>query len=67
MFNVIQYVFFRRKSEALGPHNLFSLIGERLMLNESTITMPIYNVLFEVASDPWLYRDLETFLINIYL
>lgn len=67
MFNVIQYVLFRRKSEALGPHNLFSLIGERLMLNESTITMPIYNVLFEVVSDPWLYRDLETFLINIYL
>lgn len=32
----------------MGPHNLFSLIGERLMLNESTITMPIYNVLFEV-------------------
>lgn len=51
----------------MGPHNLFSLIGERLMLNESTITMPIYNVLFEVVSDPWLYMDLETFLINIYL
>lgn len=51
----------------MGPHNLFSLIGERLMLNESTITMPIYNVLFEVISDPWLCRVLENFLIDIYL
>lgn len=58
---------FRRKSDALGPYNLFSLIGERLMLNESTITMPIYNVLFEVISDPWLCRVLENFLIDIYL
>lgn len=58
---------FRRKSDALGPHNLFSLIGERLMLNESTITMPIYNVLFEVISDPWLCRVLENFLIDILL
>ncbi|XP_052674845.1 neurobeachin-like isoform X3 [Crassostrea angulata] len=41
----------KRKSEALGPHNLFSLIGERLMLNESTITMPIYNVLFELLTE----------------
>ncbi|XP_048774132.2 neurobeachin-like isoform X3 [Ostrea edulis] len=41
----------KRKSDSLGPHNLFSLIGERLMLNESTITMPIYNVLFELLTE----------------
>ncbi|XP_062597787.1 neurobeachin-like isoform X2 [Saccostrea cucullata] len=41
----------KRKSDALGPHNLFSLIGERLMLNVSTITMPIYNVLFELLTE----------------
>jgi len=33
----------------MTPHNLFSLITERLMLNCSHITMATYNVLFEVG------------------
>ena len=39
---------FRRKQDSLAPHNLFSLLGERLMLNDQHITMATYNVLFEV-------------------
>lgn len=33
----------------MSPHNLFSLVGERLMLNDQHITMATYNALFEVS------------------
>jgi len=38
----------RRKHDAMMPHNLFSLITDRLLLNSSGITLAIYNVLLEV-------------------
>lgn len=41
----------KRKADCMGPHNLFSLIGERLMLNEQSITLPVYNVLFELLTE----------------
>ena len=34
----------------MSPHNLFSLITERLLLNASHIDIPTYNLLFEVTS-----------------
>jgi len=39
----------RRKQDSLSQHNLFSLLGERLLLNDQSITMMTYNVLFEVG------------------
>ncbi|KAK3100612.1 hypothetical protein FSP39_022596 [Pinctada imbricata] len=48
----------KRKQDSLGPHNLFSLIGERLMLNEQGISKPIYNVLFELLTER---MSLETY------
>lgn len=33
----------------MTPHNLFSLLVERLMLNCDQLTMATYNVLFEVS------------------
>ncbi|KAL3880049.1 hypothetical protein ACJMK2_032321, partial [Sinanodonta woodiana] len=38
----------KRKQDVLTPHNLSSLLGERLMLNDQSITLSTYNVLFEV-------------------
>ena len=38
----------RRKHDAMMPHNLFSLITDRLMLNSSGVTLATYNVLLEV-------------------
>ena len=32
----------------MNPHNLFSLLTERLMLNANQLSMATYNVLFEV-------------------
>ncbi|KAJ6668694.1 hypothetical protein lerEdw1_012177 [Lerista edwardsae] len=38
----------KRKAEVMLGHGLFSLLGERLMLQTTTITMTTYNVLFEM-------------------
>jgi hypothetical protein len=33
----------------MSPHNLYTLLAERLLLNEETLTLPTYNVLYEVS------------------
>ena len=42
----------RRKHDAMMPHNLFSLITDRLVLHSTGITMATYNVLLEVI---WIF------------
>ncbi|CAG5119912.1 unnamed protein product, partial [Candidula unifasciata] len=42
---------YRRKQDAMSPYNLFSLLAERLMLHTQNITMPCYNVLFEILTE----------------
>jgi hypothetical protein len=34
----------------MSPYNLYTLLAERLLLNEETLTLPTYNVLYEVNS-----------------
>lgn len=36
----------------MSPNNLYTLLAERLLLNEETLTLPTYNVLYEVRSEP---------------
>jgi hypothetical protein len=36
----------------MSPHNLYTLLAERLLLNEETLTLPTYNVLYEVSLEP---------------
>ena len=38
----------RRKYDVMSPHNLYTLLAERLLLNEDSLTLPTYNVLYEV-------------------
>lgn len=38
----------RRKYDVMSPHNLYTLLAERLLLTEESLTLPTYNVLFEV-------------------
>ncbi|XP_059162921.1 neurobeachin-like isoform X4 [Physella acuta] len=42
---------YRRKQDAMSPHNLFSLLAERLMLHTPNISMSTYNVLFEILTE----------------
>ena len=32
----------------MSPHNLYTLLAERLLLNEQTLGLATYNVLYEV-------------------
>lgn len=40
---------FRRKHDVTNPHNLYTLLSERLLLNTDALTLATYNVLFEVV------------------
>lgn len=42
--------FPRRKVEIMHTHSLFTLLGERLMLHTSTVTVTTYNTLYEVRT-----------------
>lgn len=47
--DVLDAVCFRRKSEVMLAHGLFSLLTERLILHSNQFTVTTYNVLFEVS------------------
>jgi len=52
LINKIDHLFciYRRKTDAMEPHNLFSILTDRLLLNPNGFTMSTYNILFEVRS-----------------
>lgn len=39
----------------MSPFNLYTLLSERLMLHEETITLPTYNVLYEVSIERYIF------------
>ncbi|XP_069686520.1 neurobeachin isoform X3 [Periplaneta americana] len=41
----------KRKYDVMSPHNLYTLLAERLLLNEETLTLPTYNVLYEIMTE----------------
>lgn len=41
---------YRRKVEIMHTHSLFTLLGERLMMHTSTVTITTYNTLYEVSA-----------------
>ncbi|XP_055330476.1 neurobeachin-like [Paramacrobiotus metropolitanus] len=41
----------KRKSDVMQPQNLYSLLSERLLLNADSISVAVYNVLFEVLTE----------------
>lgn len=43
-FNTI----YRRKHDVMGPHNLYMLLADRLLLHSDHISLSTYNVLYEV-------------------
>ncbi len=45
------YVDNRRKYDVMSPHNLYTLLAERLLLYEESLSLPIYNVLYEIMTE----------------
>ncbi|XP_012285868.1 neurobeachin isoform X4 [Orussus abietinus] len=41
----------KRKYDVMSPHNLYTLLSERLLLNEETLSLPTYNVLYEIMTE----------------
>ena len=42
----------------MSPHNLYTLLAERLLLNEESLGLATYNVLYEVSALNSLIRAL---------
>ncbi|XP_015604572.1 neurobeachin isoform X4 [Cephus cinctus] len=41
----------KRKYDVMSPHNLYTLLAERILLNEETLSLPTYNVLYEIMTE----------------
>ncbi|XP_035904564.1 neurobeachin isoform X12 [Anopheles stephensi] len=40
-----------RKYDVMSPHNLYTLLAERLLLYEESVSLPTYNVLYEIMTE----------------
>ncbi|CAG0882858.1 unnamed protein product [Darwinula stevensoni] len=41
----------KRKFDVMNPHNLYTLLAERLLLHEEVLTMAVYNALYEILTE----------------
>ncbi|ODN02477.1 Neurobeachin [Orchesella cincta] len=41
----------KRKYDVMSPHNLYTLLAERLLLHEESLSLPTYNVLYEILTE----------------
>lgn len=41
----------KRKYDVMSPHNLYTLLAERLLLHEDALSIPTYNVLYEIMTE----------------
>lgn len=50
----------RRKFDVMSPHNLYTLLAERLMMYEESLSLPTYNVLYELMTEQMSQQVLYT-------
>lgn len=41
----------RRKYDVMSPHNLYTLLAERLLMYEESLSLPTYNVIYEIMTE----------------
>ncbi|KAG7161696.1 Neurobeachin-like 1, partial [Homarus americanus] len=41
----------KRKYDVMNPHNLYTLLAERLLVHEETLTLSTYNCLYEILTE----------------
>ncbi|XP_055684443.1 neurobeachin isoform X18 [Lutzomyia longipalpis] len=41
----------KRKYDVMSPHNLYTLLAERLLMFEESLSLPTYNVLYEIMTE----------------
>ena len=37
--------------DVMNPHNLYSLLVEKLLVHDTHLTLPVYNVLYEILTE----------------
>ena len=37
--------------DVMNPHNLYSLLVEKLLQHEQSLSLPVYNVLYEILTE----------------
>ncbi|XP_067642069.1 neurobeachin isoform X12 [Eurosta solidaginis] len=42
---------YKRKYDVMSPHNLYTLLSERLLLYEESLSLPTYNILYEIMTE----------------
>ncbi|XP_052323451.1 neurobeachin-like isoform X1 [Oncorhynchus keta] len=47
----LKHLGHKRKVEIMHTHSLFTLLGERLMLHTNTVSVTIYNALYEILTE----------------
>uniref|UniRef100_A0A8C8IHD0 Neurobeachin n=1 Tax=Oncorhynchus tshawytscha TaxID=74940 RepID=A0A8C8IHD0_ONCTS len=47
----LKHLGHKRKVEIMHTHSLFTLLGERLMLHTNTVSVTIYNTLYEILTE----------------
>ncbi|KAL0973092.1 hypothetical protein UPYG_G00198850 [Umbra pygmaea] len=47
----LKHLGHKRKVEIMHTHSLFTLLGERLMLHTNTVSMTIYNTLYQILTE----------------
>ncbi|KAG5844667.1 hypothetical protein ANANG_G00164910 [Anguilla anguilla] len=47
----LKHLGHKRKVEIMHTHSLFTLLGERLMMHTSTVTVTTYNTLYEILTE----------------
>ena len=57
LFSIFRY-------DMMNPHNLYSLLVEKLLVHDEYLTMPVYNVLYEILTEHVGQVKL-TFLFNL--
>uniref|UniRef100_A0A672P224 Neurobeachin n=1 Tax=Sinocyclocheilus grahami TaxID=75366 RepID=A0A672P224_SINGR len=50
----LKHLGHKRKVEIMHTHSLFTLLGERLMMHTSTVTITTYNTLYEILTEQCL-------------
>uniref|UniRef100_A0A672MWJ5 Neurobeachin n=1 Tax=Sinocyclocheilus grahami TaxID=75366 RepID=A0A672MWJ5_SINGR len=51
----LKHLGHKRKVEIMHTHSLFTLLGERLMMHTSTVTITTYNTLYEILTEQSLF------------
>ena len=51
VFSTFFLFFCRRKYDVMNPNNLYTLLIEKLLQRESTLSIATYNVLYEILTE----------------